>query len=107
MGGDGRVTTYFKDDADISLEDLVRQERVHGARDDYNANLQQHILKQGGSYHAVNVDEEDEELRLGEFEAKRRPGGDHKGKGKGGDEAAEEVPSHLYDGDDERERPVG
>ncbi|OLP89248.1 CWF19-like protein 2 [Symbiodinium microadriaticum] len=56
---------YYEDD-DVSLQELIRRERIEGVQD-YDANLEKHILKRGDRFKMLE-DDEDEAYALGWYE---------------------------------------
>jgi len=64
-GKGGNLTGYFEDD-DISLNDLLKKEKIEGVQD-YDANLSEHILKKGAKFKMLHEDE-DEAYALGWYE---------------------------------------
>ncbi|CAE7666684.1 cwf19l2 [Symbiodinium pilosum] len=56
---------YYEDD-DVSLEELIRRERIEGVQD-YDANFEKHILKRGDRFKMLEEDE-DEAYALGWYE---------------------------------------
>jgi len=60
-----KVEGYFQDD-EVSLEDLVRRERIEGVQD-YETNVVNHILKKGNKFRVLH-EEDDEAYALGWYE---------------------------------------
>jgi len=57
---------YYEDD-NVSLDDLLRRERIEGVQD-YDANITDHILKKGAKFKMLDEDE-DEAYALGWYES--------------------------------------
>lgn len=64
-GKGGNFSGFYEDD-DISLEDLVRKERIEGVQD-YDANFARHIEKKGSKFKMIH-EEDDEAYGLGMYE---------------------------------------
>jgi len=64
-GRGAEYSGYYEDD-NVSLEDLIRRERIEGVQD-YNANITSHILKKGTKFKQLDEDE-DEAYALGWYE---------------------------------------
>ncbi|CAE8621762.1 unnamed protein product, partial [Polarella glacialis] len=60
---------YYEDD-DITLDELVRRERIQGVQD-YDSNYEKHILKKGSKFKMLH-DDEDEAYGLGNYESQDR-----------------------------------
>merc|ERR1712194_483837 len=61
----GNLTGFYEDD-NISLEELIRKERIEGIQD-YDANYANHIIKKGGKFKMLHEDD-DEAYALGDHE---------------------------------------
>merc|ERR1712194_310477 len=61
----GNLTGFYEDD-NISLEELIRKERIEGIQD-YDANYANHIIKKGGKFKMLHEDD-DEAYALGDYE---------------------------------------
>lgn len=63
----GKSGGGFYEDDKVSLDDLIRRERIEGVQD-YNSNYAQNILKKGRKFKML-AEDEDEAYALGEWEA--------------------------------------
>jgi len=64
--GKGANLSGFYEDDNVSLEDLVRRERIQGQQD-YDSNFAKHIMKKGSKFKMLDEDE-DEAYALGWYE---------------------------------------
>jgi len=64
-GKGAKLDGYYQDD-DVSLEDLLRREKIEGVQD-YDSNYAHHIMKKGGKFKMQHEDE-DEAYNLGDYE---------------------------------------
>lgn len=64
--GKGANMTGFYEDDNVSLDDLVRRERIEGQQD-YDSNFAKHIMKRGSKFRMLHQ-EDDEAYALGWYE---------------------------------------
>jgi len=63
---DGKQVGGFYEDDNVSLEELIRREKIEGVQD-YDSNFTEHILKKGSKFRTLHEDD-DEAYALGWYE---------------------------------------